>query len=79
MSVEEIENAVHQVLQAMGRSGPLVTDDEIGLRYAMIDPILRGLGVEHRAALGMPAERPSWAGWARWITSSTTAKAFRRC
>ena len=44
MNVEEIENAVQQVLQAMRRSGPLVTDDEIALRYAMIDPILRGLG-----------------------------------
>ena len=28
----------------MRRSSPLVTDDEIGLRYAMIDPILRALG-----------------------------------
>ena len=44
MSVDKIENAVHQVLQAMQRRGSQVEDDELALRYAMIDPILRGLG-----------------------------------
>ena len=44
MSVDKIENAVHQVLRAMQRGGSQLEDDELALRYAMIDPILRGLG-----------------------------------
>ena len=44
MSVDEIENAVHQVVQAMRLGGSQVGDDEIAMRYAIIDPILRGLG-----------------------------------
>ena len=44
MSVNEIESAVHQVLQAMQRGGSQVEKVEIAVRYAVIDPILRGLG-----------------------------------
>lgn len=44
MSVAEIENAVHQVLRAVRPNGFHVEDDEIALRYAVIDPMLRGLG-----------------------------------
>ena len=39
-----VENAVQQVLQVMQQAGTQVGYDETALRYAMIDPILRGLG-----------------------------------
>ena len=45
MSVDDIENAVHHVLEVMQRGAlPKVGDDELAVRYAVIDPILRGLG-----------------------------------
>ena len=44
MSVNEFENTVHQILQVVRQSGSQVADDEMALRYAFIDPILRGLG-----------------------------------
>ena len=42
--VDEFENRTYQILHAMLQSGPQVSDDELALRYAFIDPILRGLG-----------------------------------
>ena len=44
MSVDEIEETVHQVLQVMRLGGTRVENDEVAMRYAIIDPILRALG-----------------------------------
>ena len=44
MSVDEVENTVLQVLQATQQEAAQVMNNEMALRYAFIDPILRSLG-----------------------------------